>query len=74
MMSFYIPFSSYQQICQGGKSYRGILEYSHQVDPCHHLEMFSVSATVPPFSAAEIGIYERMFEELRTIGPLNTLV
>lgn len=38
------------------------------------LELFSVSATVPPFSVAEIGIYERVFEELRIIGPLNTLV
>lgn len=73
-MSFYVPFSSYQQICQGGESCRGILQYSHQVDPGHHLEMFSVPATVPPFSAAEIGIYERVLEELRTIGPLNTLV
>lgn len=36
--------------------------------PCHHLELVSVSATAPPFSAAETGICERVFEELRTIG------
>lgn len=42
VMSFYVPFSSYQQICQGGESCRDILEHSHQGDPCHPRIVFCV--------------------------------
>lgn len=71
-----VPFSSHQQICALEESCGAIcMGHNQQVDPCHCLEMLSVSVTLTPLSAAEEwSFHEWMFAEPRTIGSLSTLV
>lgn len=73
-----VPFSSLPHICALGWGWGAMglsVGPNQQVDPCHCLEMFSVSVTLPPFSAAEeCSLHEWVFEESRTIGSLSTLV
>ena len=61
LMSFYIEgecissvrFSSCQQTCAWEEAAGVYMGHNQQVEPCCCLEMFSVSATLTPFSAAE---------------------
>lgn len=48
-----VHFSSCQQTCAWEKAAGVYLGHNQQIEPCHCLEMVSVSATLTPSSAAE---------------------
>lgn len=81
VMSFYVPFSSYQQICQGGESCREIVEHSHQVDPCHPRIVFCVCHCSSLFCSWNWDLWKsvwriknnRAFEYLGIADPIGCL-